>query len=54
MTKYMYLVTEIKNGKETSNSVVLTDESKVKEFITNQAFISVKITPILVDNVDNM
>lgn len=54
MTKYMYLVTKIENGKETNNSVVLSDESKVKEFIANQAFINVKITPILVDNTDNM
>jgi len=54
MTKYMYLVTEIKNGKETNNSVILTNESKVKEFMENQVLISVRVTPILVDNVDNM
>lgn len=54
MIKYMYLVTKIENGKETNNRVVLSNESKVKEFIANQAMINVKITPILIDNVDNM
>jgi hypothetical protein len=54
MTKYIYLVTKIENGKETNNRVVLSNESKVKEFIANQAMINVKITPILIDNVDNM
>ena len=54
MTHYMYLVTKIENGKETNNRVVLSNESKVKEFIGKQAMINVKITPILVDNLDNM
>jgi hypothetical protein len=54
MTNYMYLVTKIENGKETNNKVVLGSKEKVKEFIANQAFINVKITPILVDQVDNM
>jgi hypothetical protein len=54
MRKYMYLVTKIENGKETNNKVVLSNESLVKEFIGKQAVINVKITPILVDEVDNM
>ena len=54
MNHYMYLVTKIENGKETNDRVVLGSESKVKEFIGNQAMINVKITPILVDQVDNM
>lgn len=54
MNHYMYLVTKIENGKETNNKVVLSNESKVKEFIGKQAMINVKITPILVDNMDNM
>ena len=54
MNHYMYLVTKIENGKETNNRVVLSNESKVKEFIGKQAMINVKITPILVDNLDNM
>jgi hypothetical protein len=54
MNHYMYLVTKIENGKETNNKVVLGSKEKVKEFIANQVMINVKITPILVDNVDNM
>jgi hypothetical protein len=50
----MYLVTKIENGKETNNRVVLGSKATVEEFIHNQVMINVKITPILVDQVDNM